>query len=111
MNIIRTIDLWTEPSSNNIECFSGAFVDGFENDSIPFEKYKIVENCNCIITTNRADLNIKNNDTLPIRLKMELYCHALLVSILLNKFVHTIHNRYIAILLLKLLKSSWYIFI
>lgn len=60
MNIIRTIDLWTEPSSNNIECFSGAFVDGFENDSIPFEKYKIVENCNCIITTNRADLNIKN---------------------------------------------------
>ena len=36
MNIIRTIDLWTEPSSNNIECFSGAFVDGFENDSIPF---------------------------------------------------------------------------
>lgn len=60
MNIIRTIDLWTEPSSNNIECFSGAFIDGFDNDSVPFEKYKIVKNCNCIITTNRDDLNIRN---------------------------------------------------
>lgn len=30
MNIIRTIDLWTEQNPNHIECFSGAFVDGFD---------------------------------------------------------------------------------
>lgn len=27
MNTIKTIDLWTEPNANNIECFSGAFID------------------------------------------------------------------------------------
>ncbi len=30
MNIIRTIDLWTEQNPNHIECFSGAFVDGLK---------------------------------------------------------------------------------
>ena len=42
MNIIRTIDLWTEQNPNHIECFSGAFVDGFENGNIPFNSYKIL---------------------------------------------------------------------
>lgn len=76
MDIIRTIDLWTEPSSNNIECFSGAFIDGFENNSIPFDEYKIIKNCNCIISTNRDFLNIRNKhnsivfykDDVPVRL-------------------------------------------
>ena len=36
MNIIRTIDLWTEPNDNQYECFNGAFVDGFENNKIPW---------------------------------------------------------------------------
>ncbi len=30
MNIIKTIDLWTEQNPNYIECFSGAFVDGLK---------------------------------------------------------------------------------
>lgn len=60
MNIIRTIDLWTEQNPNHIECFSGAFVDGVENGSIPFNSYKIVRNCNCIITSNQDNLNISN---------------------------------------------------
>lgn len=29
MEIIKTIDLWTEQHNNHYECFNGAFVDGF----------------------------------------------------------------------------------
>lgn len=76
MNIIRTIDLWTEQNPNHIECFSGAFVDGFENGNMPFNSYKIVRNCNCIITSNQDNLNISNKhnsiifykDNVPVRL-------------------------------------------
>lgn len=57
---IKTIDLWTEQYKNHYECFNGAFVDGFEKDKIPFNRYKIIKNCNCIITTNRKDINISN---------------------------------------------------
>ena len=60
MNIIKTIDLWTEQSDNHLECFSGAFVDGFENGSIPFDFYKVIRNCNCIISSNQDNLNIRN---------------------------------------------------
>lgn len=60
--VIKTIDLWTEQYINQYECFNGAFVDGFENDNIPFNQYKIVKNCNCIITTNREDINISNKN-------------------------------------------------
>lgn len=76
MKIIKTIDLWTEQYDNHYECFNGAFIDGFENNKIPFNKYKIVENCNCIITTNREDIKIRNKnnaiifykDDIPVRL-------------------------------------------
>jgi len=60
--VIRTIDLWTEQYKNHYECFNGAFVDGFEENNIPFNKYKIVKNCNCIITTNREDIKISNKN-------------------------------------------------
>lgn len=76
MNTIKTIDLWTEQHDNHYECFNGAFVDGFENSKAPFDTYKIIKNCNCIITVNNQDINIHNkhnaiifykNDT-PVRL-------------------------------------------
>lgn len=57
---IKSIDLWTEQYKNHYECFNGAFVDGFEKDKIPFDRYKVIKNCNCIITTNRKDINISN---------------------------------------------------
>ena len=38
----------------------GSFIDGFENDTIPFDSYKIVRNCNCFITCNRDEFNISN---------------------------------------------------
>lgn len=60
MKIINSIDLWTEQYENHYECFNGAFVDGFEKGINPFDKYKIIKNCNCIITTNREDINITN---------------------------------------------------
>lgn len=60
MNIIKTIDLWTEQHDNHYECFNGAFVDGFENNKISFDTYKIIKNCNCIITVNNTDVNINN---------------------------------------------------
>lgn len=60
MDIIKTIDLWTEQYKNHYECFNGAFVDGVENSIIPFDEYKIVKNCNCIITVNNESVNISN---------------------------------------------------
>ena len=60
MNIIRTIDLWTEAKDNHYECFNGTFVDGFEGNNIPFDTYKVVKNCNCIIEVNTKKINIKN---------------------------------------------------
>lgn len=60
MKIINSIDLWTEQYKNHYECFNGAFVDGFDKNIKPFNKYKIIKNCNCIITTNMKDINISN---------------------------------------------------
>lgn len=60
MRIINSIDLWTEQYKNHYECFNGAFVDGFDKNIKPFNKYKIIKNCNCIITTNMEYINISN---------------------------------------------------
>lgn len=60
MEIIKTIDLWTEQYKNHYECFNGAFVDGFKDDNQPFDEYKIVKNCNCLITTDNENINISN---------------------------------------------------
>lgn len=76
MNIIRTIDLWTEQNPNHTECFCGAFIDGFLDSEIPFDSYKIVRNCNCIIECNQSNLNISNKhnaivfykNNIPVRL-------------------------------------------
>jgi len=76
MKTIKTIDLWTEQYENHYECFNGAFVDGFENNKIPFDEYKIIKNCNCIINVNYNDVHISNKhnaivfykDKIPVRL-------------------------------------------
>ena len=54
LNIIKTIDLWTEQIQNHQDVICGAFIDGFKNKNIPFDSYKVIKNCNCncIITTN-----------------------------------------------------------
>lgn len=74
MEIINTIDLWTEQKDNHLECFQGAFIDGFES-GIPFDSYRVIKNCNCIITSN-APINITNKhqavifykNNIPVRL-------------------------------------------
>ena len=76
MNIIKTIDLWTERIENHQDVISGAFVDGLEEEGVPFDSYKVVKNCNCIITTDNHNLNISNKhnaiifykDNTPVRL-------------------------------------------
>ena len=71
MNIIKTIDLWTEQYDNHSECFNGAFIDGFENNKIPFDRYLVVKNCNCIITTTKKDINIRNKHNCIVFYKEE----------------------------------------
>ena len=74
--IIKSIDLWTEQKVNHYECFNGAFIDGFQKNINPFNKYKVVKNCNCIITTDKENINITNkhnaiifyNNEIPVRL-------------------------------------------
>lgn len=76
MKIVKSIDLWTEQHENHYECFNGAFVDGFENNKIAFDEYKIIKNCNCIITVSDSNINISNKhnvivfyrDKNPVRL-------------------------------------------
>ena len=76
MSIIKTIDLWTEQHDNHYECFNGAFIDGFEDDKIPFDSYKVVKNCNCEILVDDKEININNKhnaiifyrNNIPIRL-------------------------------------------
>ena len=76
MKIIKSIDLWTEQYENHYECFNGAFVDGFENNKIAFDEYKIIKKCNCIITVSSSNINISNKhnaivfykDKNPVRL-------------------------------------------
>lgn len=51
-------------------------MDGFENAKIPFDEYKIIKNCNCIITVSLNDIHINNKhnaivfykDKTPVRL-------------------------------------------
>lgn len=75
-NVIKTIDLWTEQHKNHYECFNGCFVDGFDGSSVPFDRYKIVKNCNCEIFVGNKNVNISNKhhaiifykESKPIRL-------------------------------------------
>lgn len=75
MKIIKTIDLWTEQHSNHYDCFNGAFSDGFNNGKLPYDSYKIIKNCNCLISNNKnIPIGNKHNaiifylDNSPVRL-------------------------------------------
>ena len=96
MEIVKTIDLWTEQYDNHYECFNGAFVDGFENNKIPFNKYKIVENCNCIITTNREDIKIRNKNNAIIFYKDEIPVRLMVINknTDIYKCINTSLNQY-----------------
>lgn len=60
MKEIKTTDVWTEQYENHYECTNGAFIDGIENGVLPYDSYKIVLNCNCVITSNSNDIVIGN---------------------------------------------------
>ena len=96
MKTINTIDLWTEQYDNHYECFNGAFIDGFENNKIPFNKYKIVENCNCIITTNRDDIKIRNKNNAIIFYKDEIPVRLMVINknTDIYKCINTSLNQY-----------------
>ena len=74
--MIKTIDLWIETKENQYEGFNGAFVDGFSNGNIAFDKYKVVKNCNCTIEVSSKDIIVNNKhnaiifykDNKPVRL-------------------------------------------
>ncbi len=80
MTLIKTIDLWTEQHDNHCECFNGAFVDGFENNKIAFDKYKIVKNCNCIITVEPKDIPINNKHNAIVFYKNEVPVRLMVVN-------------------------------
>lgn len=58
--IIKSTDVWTEQYPNHYECLNGAFIDGIENNSIPFDRYKVILNCNCIISSNSPEIIVGN---------------------------------------------------
>ena len=80
MNIIQTIDLWTEAKDNHYECFNGAFVDGFDDSNIAFDKYKVVRNCNCKIDISSKTINIKNKHHAIIFYKNEKPVRLLVIN-------------------------------
>ena len=79
-NIIKTIDLWTEQYKNHYECFNGAFVDGFFNNKVPFDKYKIIKNCNCIITVNKEEFNITNKHNAIVFYKKDIPVRLIVIN-------------------------------
>ena len=58
--IIESTDIWTETTPNRQVCFDGAFIDGIENRRVPYDSFKVVLNCNCIIKTNSNDVAVGN---------------------------------------------------
>lgn len=60
METIKTIDLWTEPSENYMELYTGAFSDGWAGDKKPYDSYKIVKHCNCEIKCSDSAIVVGN---------------------------------------------------
>lgn len=58
--LIQTTDVWTEQRANHTECFDGAFIDNIENGNVPYDRYKVVLNCNCEISSNTNDVLLGN---------------------------------------------------
>ena len=98
METIKSIDLWTEQYENQYECFNGAFVDGFENGKIAFDEYKIVENCNWIITTSNQDINITNKHKAIIFYKEKIPVRLAVINknTDIDKCIKTALNQYFA---------------
>lgn len=93
---IKTIDLWTEQRDNHYECFNGAFVDGFENNRIAFDEYKIVKNCNCIITVKSKLINIKNKHNAIVFYKKSIPVRLMVINenTDVNKCINIALNQY-----------------
>lgn len=73
---------------NHYKSFNGTFIDGFENNEVPFDKYKIIRNCNCIITVNLNGIHISNkHNTIFLLDEPELYLHETLQNELCKKLV------------------------
>lgn len=96
MRIIKTIDLWTEQHENHYECFNGAFVDGFENNKIPFDEYKIIKNCNCIINVNQNDIHISNKHNAIVFYKDKMSVRLIVINknTDVNKCIEVALNQY-----------------
>ncbi len=58
MKSIKTCNLWTETTPNS-DCAKGAFIDGWQS-GVPYEKFKIILNCNCIIKSNTPMVQARN---------------------------------------------------
>lgn len=96
MKTIKTIDLWTEQHENHYECFNGAFVDGFENNKIPFDEYKIIKNCNCIINVNQNDIHISNKHNAIVFYKDKMSVRLIVINknTDVNKCIEVALNQY-----------------
>lgn len=60
MKKICKTDVWTEQYQNHHDICSGAFVDGIDGERLPYDKVKIVRNCNCLISSNSDKTVIGN---------------------------------------------------
>lgn len=96
METINSIDLWTEQYENQYECFNGAFVDGFENNKIAFDEYKIIKNCNCIITIDNPNINISNRHSAIVFYRNEKPVRLMVINknTDIDKCISTALNQY-----------------
>lgn len=58
--IVKTTDVWTEQYQNHYDITMGAFIDGVTSGTLPFDRYKVVLNCNCYITQNGDEIIVGN---------------------------------------------------
>lgn len=103
MNQIKTIDLWTEQHKDHYECFNGAFVDGFSENNIPFNSYKIVKNCNCEISVSKNEINISNKHNAIVFYKNNIPVRLVVINrnTQIEKCIDTALNQYFGNSLLK----------
>lgn len=95
--LIKTTDVWTEQNSNQYECFNGAFIDGIDNNYIPYDRYKIVLNCNCKISTNTNRIIVGNKHNAIIFFKNDKVVRLVVLTTktnVLNCIENAINQKY-----------------
>ena len=95
VKVYETIDLWTGNDLMNEECVLGAMLDGVNREHCPYTAFKVVHNCNCLVSCNEPGFIASKNQAIifydhtePVRLAVLSTPHLQqLISQALNQLI------------------------